>query len=86
MPATWEENVAAYEKMKERLEDEHFLHWAVFHDGELAGIYDDGLTARREAWGRFHPNPYLIRLVGEFNLEKKRQHLAAAVERRKRHG
>ena len=86
MPANWEENVAAYEKMQDCLEDEHFLHWAVFYDGELVGIYDDGLEARCEAWVRFHPNPYLIRLVGEFNLEKKRQHLAAAIERRERHG
>ena len=42
MPATWDENVAAYEKMKDYLEDEYFLHWAVFYDGELVGIYDDG--------------------------------------------
>ena len=86
MPATWEENVAAYENMKDYLEDAHFLHWAVFYDGELAGIYDDGLEARREAWTRFWPNPYLIRVVGDGNLEKKRQHLAAALECRRRHG
>ena len=86
MPATWDENVAAYEKMKDYLEDEHFLHWAVFYDGELVGIYDDGLEARREAWTRFHPSQYLIRLVGEGNLEKKRQGLAAAIERRRHHG
>lgn len=86
MVATPEENAAAYEKMKHFLEDEHFLHWAVFYDGELVRIYDDGLEARREAWTRFHPNPYLIRLIGEGNLEKKRQGLAAAIERRRRHG
>ena len=86
MPATWEENVAAYEKMKDYLEDKHFLHWTVFYDGELVGIYDDGLEARREALTRFGSEPYLIRVVGEHNPEKKRQHLAAALERRRRHG
>ena len=86
MPATWDENVAAYEKMKDYLEDEHFLHWAVFYDGELVGIYDDGLEARREALTRFGHEPYYIRVVGQENLEKKRQGLAAALERRRRHG
>ncbi len=86
MVATLEENVAAYEKMKDYLEDEHFLHWVVFNDGELAGIYDDGLEARLDAWTRFRLSPYIIRLVGENNVEKKRQYLAAALERRRRHG
>ena len=86
MPATWDENVAAYEKMKDYLEDKYFLHWAVFYDGELAGIYDDGLEARREALTRFGREPYYIRVIGEENLEKKRQGLAAAIERRRRHG
>ena len=86
MPATWEENEAAYEKMREYLEDEHFLHWVVFYDGELVGIYNDGLKARREALTRFGREPYLIRVIGEGNLEKKRQHLAAAIERRRGHG
>ena len=86
MPATWDENVAAYEKMKRHLEDEYFLHWAVFYDGELAGIYADGQEARREAWSRFRLNPYIIRQVGAGNLAKKRQHLAAAIARRDSHG
>ena len=86
MPATLDQNIAAYERMKGYLEDKHFLHWAVFYDGELAGIYDDGLEARREAWTRFWPNHYLIRVVGEGNVEKKRQHLVAAIRRRRHHG
>ena len=86
MPATWDENAAAYEKMKDYLEDQHFLHWAVFYDGELAGIYADGLEARREAWGRFEGEPFYIRVVGIENLEKKRKGLAAAIERRELHG
>ena len=85
MPATWDENAAAYEKMKDYLEDKHFLHWAVFYDGKLAGVYRDGLEARRESWVRFGGEPFYIRVVGNENLEKKRQHLAAAMERRGRH-
>ncbi len=86
MPATLDENIAAYENMKDYLEDKHFLHWVVFYDGELAGIYDDSQEARVEAWMRFRLSPYIIRLVGENNIEKKRQHFAAALERRRRHG
>ena len=86
MPATLDENIAAYESMKRQLEDEHFLHWVVFNDGELAGIYDDGLEARLDAWTRFRLSPYIVRLVGENNVEKKRRHLAAAIERRRHHG
>ena len=86
MVATLDENIAAYDKMRDHLEEKHFLKWAVFHDGELVRIYDDGLEARREAWERFRLNPYIIRLVGEGNVEKKRQRLTAALERRRRHG
>ena len=86
MVATWDENVAAYEKMQDYLEDKHFLHWAVFYDGEPVEIYDDGLAARREAWVRSGNDPYLIRVIGEHNLEKKRQYLDAAIERRRQHG
>ena len=86
MVATWDENVAAYEKMPDYLEDKRFLHWAVFYDGEPVEIYDDGLAARRESLIRFGNDPYLIRIVGEHNLEKKRQYLDAAIERRRQHG
>ena len=79
MVATWDENVAAYEKM-DYLEDKHFLHWAVFYDGEPVGIYDDGLAARRESLIRFGNDPYLIRIVGEHNLDKE----AAVLGRRNR--
>ena len=45
MAATLEENMAAYEKMKDYLEDEHFFRWVIFYDGELVGIYDEAQDA-----------------------------------------
>lgn len=86
MPATLDENIAAYESMKDHLEDAHFLHWVVFTDGQLAGIYDDGMEARLDAWTRFRPRPYIIRQVGENNIDQKRRHFATALERRRHHG
>ena len=59
------EEIAAYERMQDLLETDHFGEWVVVHDGELIGTYsafeDAALTARR----RFGRGPYLIRQVGE---------------------
>ena len=58
------EEIAAYERMRDLLETDHFGEWVVVHDGELIGTYgvfeDAALTARR----RFGRGPYLIRRVG----------------------
>ena len=59
------EEIAAYERMQDTLETDHFGEWVVVHDGELIGAYsvfqDAALAARR----RFGRGPYLIRQVGE---------------------
>ena len=59
------EEIAAYERMQDALETDHFGEWVVVRDGELIGTYlafeDAALTARR----RFGRGPYLIRQVGE---------------------
>ena len=59
------EEIAAYERMQDTLETDHFGEWVVVHDGELIGAYsvfqDAALVARR----RFGRGPYLIRQVGE---------------------
>ena len=64
MAATLEENTAAYEKMNDYLEKEHFGKWVLFYDEEFIGSYDDFQDAGYEALKRFGRGPYLIRQVG----------------------
>ena len=64
MPATLDENIAAYEKTRSQLESEDFGKWVVFYDEELAGTYVDFQDAAAEAVKRFGRGPYLIRQVG----------------------
>ena len=55
---------AAYELQKECLERHHMGEWVVFHDEELAGIYDNLQDAAEDALHRFGLGPYLIKQVG----------------------
>ena len=64
MAATLEENTAAYEKINDYLENEHFGKWVLFYDEEFIGSYDDFQDAGYEALKRFGRGPYLIRQVG----------------------
>ncbi|MYC35044.1 MAG: hypothetical protein F4X64_17985 [Chloroflexi bacterium] len=64
MPATLDENIAAYEKMKAYLEAEHFGKWALFYDEEFIDSYDEFEDAGYEAIKRFGLGPYHIRQVG----------------------
>ena len=58
------EEIAAYERMQDVLEADHFGEWVVVHDGELIGAYDKFEDAADTAIRRFGPGPYLIRRVG----------------------
>ena len=64
MVATLDKNIAAYEKMRDYLETEHFHKWVVFYDKEFIGSYDDFQDAGYDAMKRFGRGPYLIRQVG----------------------
>ena len=64
MVATLDENIAAYEKMRDYLETEHFGKWVLFYDEEFIGSYDDFQDAGYDAMKRFGRGPYLIRQVG----------------------
>ena len=55
---------AAYEAQKEYFERHHKGEWVVFHDEELAGIYDNLQDAAEDALHRFGLGPYLIEQVG----------------------
>ena len=64
MPATLDENIAAYDVMRDHLELEHFGKWVVFYDEEFVGSYDESEDAAQIAIERFGRGPYLIRQVG----------------------
>ena len=55
--------MAAYEAMRETLERDHPWKWVVFHDEELAGVYDTLNAAADDAVQRFGRGPYHIREV-----------------------
>lgn len=55
----------AYERMRASLETEHLGKWALVHDGELIGTFDEFEDAADIANQRFGKGPYLIRKIGE---------------------
>ena len=57
--------IAAYERMRDALETDHFGEWVVVHDEELIGTYRSFKAAAGVAIARFGRGPYLIRQVGE---------------------
>ena len=62
--AKLKEEIAAYEKMCNDLEIDHFGKWVIVYDKELAGTYDSFESAAEDAVRRFGRGPYLIREVG----------------------
>ena len=58
------EEIAAFENMRNDLEVEHFGKWVVFHNKELVEIFDSFECAAADAVSRFGRGPYLIREIG----------------------
>ena len=67
--ATLEENVAAYEEMRDELETNHMHQWVVIYDKELVGTFTDFQEAANEAVTRFGSGPYHIKKIGEPPLQ-----------------
>lgn len=59
------QEIAAYDRMRNVLEVDHFGKWVVVHDEELVDTYEDFEDAAEDAIRRFGRGPYLIRRVGE---------------------
>ena len=59
-----DKEIAAYTKMRDRLEADHFGEWAVVYGAELIGTYETFEYAVHIAVKRFGRGPYLIREVG----------------------
>ena len=58
------QEIAAYDRMRNVLEVDHFGKWVVVHDEELVDTYEDFQDAAEDAIRRFGRGPYLIRRVG----------------------
>ena len=58
------EEIAAFERMKDELETDHFGKWVVIHDEKLIAVYDGFEQAAEDAVRHFGRGPYLIRQVG----------------------
>ena len=57
-------DIAAFEKMRERLETQHLGKWVLFHQEEMIGTFDSFNDAAQEAVKKFGEGPYLIRQIG----------------------
>ena len=57
--------IAAYERVRDSLEKDHFGKWVIFHDEKFIGAFDDFEEAAQTAVVRFGRGPYLIKQVGE---------------------
>ena len=56
--------IAAYKRMSEYLEANHWRQWVIIHDEELIGAFDDFQVAADQAVRRFGRGPCLLRQVG----------------------
>ena len=56
--------IAAFERMRETLEAEHFGEWVVVHSENLVGTFSTFELAADEATPRVGEGPYLIREIG----------------------
>ena len=65
--ASLEDNIAAYDDMREELERTSFGKWVVFHNCQLIGSYCSFSEAADEAIESFaDEDPYLIRQVRNY--------------------
>ena len=64
MPDALDNEIAAYEAMKEELETHQMGKWVVLKDSKIVGTYDSFENAAGDAVSRFGRGPYLIRQVG----------------------
>ena len=59
-----DQEIAAYEAMRDGLERAHMLKWVLLFDRKLVAVYDYFEQAANDAVTRFGAGPYLIRQVG----------------------
>jgi hypothetical protein len=58
------DDIAAFDRMRADLEDNHHNEWVVFYQGQFVDAFIDFEAAATAAVDRFDTGPYLIRQVG----------------------
>lgn len=59
-----DEEIVAYDAIRQELEEKHTGKWVLFHEREQIGIFDSFETAAETAVQKFGRGPYLIRQIG----------------------
>ena len=59
------DNLACYEEIKDKLEQENFGKVALLHDGQLISIYNDEHDAYQIGCERFGLGDFAIKVIGE---------------------
>ena len=62
--AELEAEIAAYDTMRQELEEKHMGQWVLLHDEKLVSVHDSFADTAADAVARFGRGPYLIRQVG----------------------
>jgi hypothetical protein len=62
--ATIDSELAAFDAMRQELENHHMGEWILIHSGKLEGNFESFDAAAENAIERFGRGPYLIRQVG----------------------
>jgi hypothetical protein len=58
------DDIVAFDKMREELEQKYTGKWVLFYDQKLISIFDSFESAAQVAVEKFGNGPYLIRQVG----------------------
>lgn len=64
MADTIDQELAAYETLRQELENSHMGKWVLLHNLKLVGVFDSFESAAESAVSQFGRGPYLIRQVG----------------------
>ena len=56
--------IAAFEKLREKLERTHLDQFALFFEGKFVGVYPDFDSAGRAALSKSKKGPFLIQQIG----------------------
>ncbi len=56
--------IHAYEAMREKLETEHMGKWVLVRESKLIGVFDSFEAAAEDAVRQFGRGPFLIRQIG----------------------
>lgn len=64
METTINDELAAFEQIREALESDHMGEWALIHNRELVSLFETFEQAAEAAVEKFGRGPFLIRQIG----------------------